>query len=86
MKVSKKTPWSSNLVQVLIPLEQFDVYWNISEFWNSVESSLDQRRFYFAVESSQLIVIDIQEYNDFRFASWIKSEELIFPDILRLGE
>lgn len=51
-----------------------------------MESSLDQRTFYFAVESSQLIVVNIKEYNDFRFVSWIKSDELIFPDVLRLGE
>ena len=38
------------------------------------------------MEGSNLIDLEIRSYEDFRFVSWIKSDDYIFPEILKIGE
>ena len=49
-------------------------------------SNRESKRIFFAVEDPSLSKIKVNEFSDFRFVSWIKSEEIVFPEVLRIGE
>ena len=44
------------------------------------------KRYWLALGSSELVKIPANDIREFRFVSWSKVKELIFPDVLHIGE